>query len=217
LAQEHLVSIRQASQALGVSEAALRRWTDEGKIKAFITPGGHRRYSTTELRRLAGSRPRALGVKNLATELEGTIPLLRDVARKSLSGTSWYNSLSRESQESLAYLGRHLLHLIVRYITQPAKREETIRLVNEVGRGFGETLARLKLPLTDSVEAFLQHRDPIMKAATQLMKRRQAPTGRVVAAIPLVAHVMDQALVSLVAAHQQYQHSPQKRKGDATT
>ena len=41
------------------------------------------------------------------------------------------------------------------------------------------------------------------------MKKREAFSGRVVDAIPLVAHVMDNALVSLVAAHQQYRNEIQ--------
>ena len=55
MAQEPLLSISEASQLLGVSEGALRQWTDEGKIKAFITPGGHRRYARAELKKLMGS------------------------------------------------------------------------------------------------------------------------------------------------------------------
>ena len=62
----------------------------------------------------------------------------------------------------------------------------------------------MKLPLTDSVEAFLLHRDPIMNAATHLMRKREAFTGRIVEAIPMVTSVMDEALVALVAARQQY-------------
>ena len=82
-------------------------------------------------------------------------------------------------------------------------------MARNIGHGFGQTLAKLGLPLTDSVEAFILHRDPIMNAATHLMKRREAFTGRFVEAIPLVAHVMDEALVSLVAAHQQYRNGIQ--------
>ena len=56
-----------------------------------------------------------------------------------------------------------------------------------------------------------------MNATTHLMKKREAVTGRVVEAIPLVARVMDETLVSLVSAHQQYQVSSQgKSKGGAT-
>ncbi|HEY90919.1 MAG TPA: helix-turn-helix domain-containing protein [Dehalococcoidia bacterium] len=202
--QQPLVTISEASQILGVSEAALRQWTDEGKIRAFITPGGHRRYAKAELKRFMGSHHRVLGIKDLVIELENTTNLLGEVARTSPSTTVWYNKLSRDSQEDLARLGRSLLNLIVRYVTEPAKREETIKLARDVGRGFGETLAKSGLPLINSVEAFILNRYPIMNAATHLLQKREAFTRRVVEAIPLVAQVMDEALVSLVEAHQQY-------------
>jgi hypothetical protein len=48
-----------------------------------------------------------------------------------------------------------------------------------------------------------------MNAATHLMKKREAFTGRVVEAIPMVAHVMDEALVALVAVHQRYHNNIQ--------
>ena len=38
------LSLREASRFLGVSEPTLRRWTDDGLVEAFRTPGGHRRY-----------------------------------------------------------------------------------------------------------------------------------------------------------------------------
>lgn len=205
MAQQSLVTISEASHILGVSEAALRQWTDEGKIKAFITPGGHRRYSRAELKKFMTSHQKVLGIKDLVAELEDTIQLHREIGRTSFSTISWYNNLSRESQESLGSLGRRLLSLIIRYITEPAKQEETIKLARDVGHSFGETLAELGLPLTDSVEAFILHRNPIMEATTHLMKKREAFSGRVVEAIPLVADIMDEALVSLVAAHQHYQ------------
>jgi excisionase family DNA binding protein len=203
LAQEPLQSIGEASQLLGVSEAALRQWTDEGKIKAFITPGGHRRYSRIELKKFMGSHPKMIGIKDLVIELEDTAQLLRETSRASLNTTTWYSKLNEESKEHLAHLGRQLLNLIIKYVAEPSKREETIQLTRDVGHNLGETLAKLELPLTDSVEAFLLHRDPIMNTATHLMRKREAFTGRVVAAIPLVAHLMDEALVALVAAHQQ--------------
>ncbi|MFC1913388.1 helix-turn-helix domain-containing protein [Chloroflexota bacterium] len=217
MVQEPLVSIGEASEVLGVSEAALRQWTDEGKIKAFITPGGHRRYSRTELKKFVSSHAKTLGIKDLAIELEDTIQQHREIAKGSLHTTLWYSNLSVESQEHLAESGRRLLNLTTRYITEPAKREETIKLTRDVGRTHGEMLAKLGLPLTDSVEAFILHRDPIMNASTHLLKKREAVTGRVVEAIPLVAHLMDEALVALVAAHQQYYDSyRRKKKGKAS-
>ena len=49
------LSIRGASRYLGVSEPTLRRWTDEGRLTVFRTPGGHRRYRLQELTRFQES------------------------------------------------------------------------------------------------------------------------------------------------------------------
>jgi len=206
LEQEVFLNISEASRILGVSEAALRQWTDEGKIKAFVTPGGHRRYSRADLKKFMTAHPKMLGVKDLVSEIEETVELHREIARKSLSSAPWYHKLSQESQDHFADLGRRLLSLIVKYITEPSKREETIHLARQVGRDMGETLAIHGLPLTDSVEAFLMHRGPVVNAATSLLKRRDAFTGRVVDAIPLAINVIDETLVSLVAAHQEYRN-----------
>ncbi|MBI4188513.1 MAG: helix-turn-helix domain-containing protein [Chloroflexi bacterium] len=200
--QEALISISEASHILGVSEAALRQWTDEGKIKAFVTPGGHRRYSRVELKKFMGSNQKMLGIKDLVGELEDTVGAHREIARSYLSTTSWYNQLSRESQEYLGELGRRLLSLIIRYITESSRREEIMEQARGVGQSHGEALAKLGLPLTDAVGAFIMHRNPIIDATTHMMKKREGLNGRVVEAIPMVDHVMDEALVALVAAHQ---------------
>lgn len=218
LPEEPLVSISEASHMLGVSEAALRQWTDEGKIKAFVTPGGHRRYSKAELKKFMSPHPRMPGIKDLVLELEETTRIHRKIAQTLLENKPWYGKLNTESREHLADLGRRLLNLILKYITEPSRREETIRLVRDVGHAHGEILAKSSLPLTDSVEAFVLHRDPIINAATHLISKRGAFTGRIVEAIPIVAHVMDEALVALVAAHQQYHNGIQgKIEGDAAT
>ncbi len=217
MSQEALVGISEACQILRVSETALRQWTDEGKIKAFITPGGHRRYLVADLKKFMSSRQKAIGIKDLVVELEDAVNSLREVARTSLSAKAWYNKLDTDSQQRLASLGRNMLQVIIKYATEASKREETMKTAHDIGRDFGQALAKLGLPLTDSVEAFILHRDPIMNAATHLMKRKEAFTGRLVEAIPLVAHVMDEALVSLVAAHQQYRNGIQIESKKETT
>lgn len=207
--QEALVGISEACQILKVSETALRQWTDEGKIKAFVTPGGHRRYLVADLKEFMSSSHKAIGVKDLAVEIEETAPMLREIGLKFFTNTPWSSRLTKESEEALAELGRRLLNLIIRYITAPSEREATLNDARDTGKNLGLELAKLGLSLTESVEAFIKHRDPILNVATGLMKRREAYSGRVVDAIPLVAHIMDEALVSLVAAHQQYRNGTQ--------
>ncbi len=210
MTEEPLVTISEASRVLGVSNATLRQWTDLGRIKAFVTPGGHRRYARADLKKLTSTQPRPLGVKDLVASLEGTAEAHRQIGRKSFAGTSWYRRLSAASQRQMADQGRRLLHLIESYIQEPSKREKTVELAREVGGEIGTTLAGLGLALTESVEAFMLHREPIIEATTQLARQKAPLNRRFVEATVLVHHVIDEALVALVAAHQQYRENNPK-------
>lgn len=207
LREPGLISISEASRMLGVSETTLRQWTDEGKIRAFITPGGHRRYNKAELRGFIGKQQRVHGIKDLVAKIEDAPSLQRELAHTHFSTTSWYNKLDAESQRHLAESGKQLLHLVTRYITEPLKRTEIEELARNIGNGFGEQVSKLGLSLTESVEAFTLHRNPVVNAAADLMKRREALNEQAVEALPLVTHIMDETLIALVAAYQRHRES----------
>ena len=199
-----LISISEASQMLGVNEATLRQWTDEGKLSAFVTPGGHRRYSKSDLKKLTRPGQRVLGIKDLVSELEDTTPRHREIARSFLDSAPQSIKPGEEGQRQLAVLGRQLLNLTARYISEPARREESLAEARDTGRGFGRLLAEMGMPLTTSVEAFLMHREPIMQAAVNLMGKRESLGGRIAEAIPLTNRLMDETLVAMIDAHQKY-------------
>jgi excisionase family DNA binding protein len=208
LSERSLISISQASRMLGVSEATLRQWTDEGKIRAFITPGGHRRYNKTELQCFTGKHQRVHGLKDLVAKIEDTPPQHRELAHTYFSTASWYNKLDTESRRHLAESGRELLHLVIRYVTsEPAKKKEVEALARSIGSDFGEQVAKLGLSLTEALETFMLHRNPVINAVTDLMRRRETLNERAVEAIPLMTHIMDETLIALVAAYQQYRNS----------
>jgi excisionase family DNA binding protein len=52
----HWLTVGEAAKFIGVSEPTLRKWTDAGRIAAFRTPGGHRRYLRAELEQFKVSR-----------------------------------------------------------------------------------------------------------------------------------------------------------------
>lgn len=43
------LSSSDAAEYCGVSPKTIRRWTDDGDLRAFVTPGGHRRYRQADL------------------------------------------------------------------------------------------------------------------------------------------------------------------------
>lgn len=46
------ITIKEASELIGVSPKTLRRWEKEGKIKPVRTLGNHRRYDKNEILKL---------------------------------------------------------------------------------------------------------------------------------------------------------------------
>ena len=49
MSMDNLITIREASDLLGVSIKTLRRWEQQGKITSIRTPGGHRRYRRQDI------------------------------------------------------------------------------------------------------------------------------------------------------------------------
>jgi excisionase family DNA binding protein len=43
------LTLGQAAKYLGVAQSTIRKWSDQGRVPAFYTPGGHRRYRRGDL------------------------------------------------------------------------------------------------------------------------------------------------------------------------
>jgi two-component system KDP operon response regulator KdpE len=43
------MTLGQAAKFLGVAQSTIRKWSDQGRVPAFYTPGGHRRYKRGDL------------------------------------------------------------------------------------------------------------------------------------------------------------------------
>ena len=43
------LTLGQAASFLGVAQSTIRKWSDDGKVAAFYTPGGHRRFRRADL------------------------------------------------------------------------------------------------------------------------------------------------------------------------
>jgi MerR family transcriptional regulator, light-induced transcriptional regulator len=86
------VTTRQAAQALGVSEASLKRWCDQGLLPAVRTPGGHRRLPLNGVvqfvreRHLELVRPNLLGLPGFTPRIAGDGGALRAAMQTALEG-----------------------------------------------------------------------------------------------------------------------------------
>src|SRR5919107_218507 len=75
-AQPEWLTLGQAAKYLGVAQSTMRKWSDLGRVSAFYTPGGHRRYRRTDLDQfLDRSGP---GAAPSATPRSGPLVLIVD-------------------------------------------------------------------------------------------------------------------------------------------
>ena len=78
------LTLGQAAKYLGVAQSTIRKWSDSGRLAAFYTPGGHRRFRRGDLDRFLGtSRPASSGGRPLVLIVDDD-PGLRAFLRANL-------------------------------------------------------------------------------------------------------------------------------------
>jgi excisionase family DNA binding protein len=53
---DDLLRPAELAELFGVRTPTIARWAREGKLKAFLTPGGHRRYRRSDIRELLATQ-----------------------------------------------------------------------------------------------------------------------------------------------------------------
>lgn len=113
------LTLGQAAQYLGVAQSTIRKWTDSGRVPAFKTPGGHRRYRRRDLDAFlehSGQATEATGPHVLIVDDdEGVRAFLR--ANLELEGYSVREAGSAE--QGLALLEERLPDLILLDVMMP--------------------------------------------------------------------------------------------------
>ncbi|GGN86325.1 hypothetical protein GCM10010112_67740 [Actinoplanes lobatus] len=66
-----LLKPAEVASVFGVAPKTVWRWQQEKRLSAVVTPGGHRRYPTTEVKRLA--KQAGISLKILNRSLRGLV------------------------------------------------------------------------------------------------------------------------------------------------
>jgi excisionase family DNA binding protein len=201
------LTIHEACAFLGVDQSTLRRWSDTGKVPVFRTPGGHRRYAEADLRTLVGEGPRLQERPRVSRQtltdrsLSGYEDDFLRVARE----RPWYRAFGTANQEEHRRLGRRLVDLAMRYASTPVAAGEQDSLLQEarlIGTHYGRNGAASGLSASETVEAFMYFRHPVVRAVGGLIDEQDLATKRAIRLYAEINHFLDQVLVSTVQAHE---------------
>jgi excisionase family DNA binding protein len=205
--QTRWLSLGPASRLVGVDPDTLRRWADDGRVEAFVTPGGHRRFDRRRLEaiisdRRAGNRPLA--------SLGASPARLNRAYRRRYSSDSAAHQVPAEdeaSRERYRRDGRLLVEALIAHLDAHASdaperaRSEAAAaaLVDDIAR----RLAAAGTSLTEAVGLFVAARRPFLDELTGLGRRRALDSARLAALYDDASGLLDRLLLRLIATFQE--------------
>jgi excisionase family DNA binding protein len=203
--QPERLALGEASRLLGVDPDTLRRWADEGRVPAFTTPGGHRRFERRALERLIAAR-RTGPAGSLAGLGASTDRLSAAYRRRYVqphAGTPDPRATVPASErDAYRELGRRLVDALVRHLDQPGPgRAAAERDALDLATGLGERLAVHGVPLADGVAMFVAARRPFLAELSLVARRRGVDAARVGEVYDTSTGLLDRLLLAFVVAH----------------
>ena len=125
------LTLGQAAKYIGVAQSTIRKWSDQGLVPAFYTPGGHRRFRRRDLDGFLTRSGRA-GQPGPLVLIVDDDPGLRRYVRASLENEGYSVREAGSAEEGLAALEDGPPDLILLDVMMPkVDGWEMLRLVQE--------------------------------------------------------------------------------------
>jgi urease accessory protein UreF len=176
-------------------------------VPVFRTPGGHRRYAEADLRALVGEGPsrqeRTPVTRQALTDR--SLSAYEDDYMRSVRERAWFRAYSGATLEEHRRLGRRLVDLAVRYAAGMTGSEDRASLLAEgqqIGAHYGRAGAAHGLSPSETLEAFLFFRFPVVHAVTGMIEEQELAAKRAVRVFAEINHFMDQVLIATMESHE---------------
>ncbi len=173
------LSLSEASELLGVHPTTLRAWVDAGKVRAFLTPGGHRRFQARELREFLRQRRAGPGSTSSPSSPDRALEGVRNILNtQALGKQPWYPRFSDVQTAWHREKGRRLLTLLTDFIRDEKDQDYILEEARKVGRDYGLEYALAHCSITDLTRAFLFFRRTVLAVAVDTNLRTDAQGAR---------------------------------------
>jgi excisionase family DNA binding protein len=210
------LSLGPASRMVGVDPDTLRRWADSGRVEAYATPGGHRRFRRADLERLVETRR---PTRRPLSTLGATPARLARAYARSYRATDVLNAAAYDDLDRDAFRaeGRRLIAALLGYLdasTPPARGRWEADATASV-RATGGRLARTGSDVRGVVTTFVAARRPFLAELAALGRRRCLDVAALTALYDEAAALLDRLLIELIDAFQPAANQPIEAKRSA--
>ncbi len=197
------LSLKDASDFLGVHFTTLRGWADRGEIPVFRTPGGHRRFSAADLRRFLAERSSNLARVNEAGLVDVALVRVRqEMERNAEAAQQWHYQLEGEAEHERRQRGRQLFALAVSYVLKPHQRDRILENGRELGFAYGQEAVQSGVSLVETGRAVQFFRRQLV----EVMHAEDAEHGRDAADLQierLIDQFIDEILYAVLDGYEQ--------------
>ena len=157
------LSLRDACRLLDVSNTTLRQWADNGYLRVYRTPGGHRRFLRDDVESFANAPQQAQEQgREDAIEDSALRKIRRSLSRNDVVKQSWYQSVEEEGKDRMRLFGRRLLSLLLQEFGSRRRRQELLEEARMLGREYGTEMSERGVSLKDTIEAFVFFRTMVL-------------------------------------------------------
>ena len=193
------LTLKEASDFLGIHFTTLRAWADRGDLRVFRTPGGHRRFSADDLRRFLDERGHHelhATTNETASQVMQTalVRVRQELDRSSQAQLGWRDFRDNADNER-RQRGRQLFSLALAYVLKPAQRERTLVDGRRLGLEYGREAALNGVNLAETGRAVQFFRGQLSEAV-----RHHDPAGLPDADDLRIQQSMDQFLDEVLYA-----------------
>lgn len=198
----HWLSLKEASDLLGIHFTTLRKWADDGLIRVFRTPGGHRRFSVTDLRRFLEMRASHELPAHTDSFVDAAMGQVRaEIEKMRDEHTKWAQAFTAEERDMTRQRGRQLFSLAIAYVVKPAQRDHLMAEGRRLGYEYGTEAALGGMPLVEAGRAVQFFRSQLSKVVrAENSPGLDADDLRIQGAID---HFIDEVLYAVLSGYEQ--------------
>jgi len=199
------LSLGPASRLLGVDPDTLRRWADEGRIEAFTTAGGHRRFHRATVERILEARRHDATIR--LASLGATADRLSRAYRRGYSTGAEAGdvraAIPTTEHDAFRDGGRRLVGALLDHLDAPddpgrARAEaDAIAATDELT----DRLAVARIAPDEAVSLFVAARRPFLTELGAIARRRALDPDRVIAIYDSSSALLDRLLIRLVSRY----------------
>ena len=197
------LSLKGASELLGVHPSTVRLWSDKGVLPTHRTSGGHRRYRREEMLLWAKTaREVRVEPENILQTAMKNVRV--QIGEANLESESWYKKLDENARKQYRESARSLSQGLMAYLASQGDDSDA----HAIGFDYASRARRYGLNEVDATRALLFFRNALIESVMKVYREANVLSGKAWEEMLHKMHTFtDQILISLLETYRKLEHT----------